>query len=144
MGGGTAHLPSAPLDDHSRTGAWVLSHRADHAMQYRTPAPDEHSSEEIIRSYHEHQGDIDMKPFWWKLLGAITTVGSGGSAALEGPSIYGGGAVGSWLWGMLERLGLDPRDRRLMLISGAGAGLLAARLSGTRAAACGPGRLVSA
>ena len=113
-------------------------------MQYRTPAPDEHSSEEIIRSYHEHQGDIDMKPFWWKLLAAITTVGSGGSAALEGPSIYGGGAVGSWLWGMLERLGLDPRDRRLMLISGAGAGLLAARLSGTRAAACGPGRLVSA
>ena len=34
MGGGTAHLPSAPLDDHSRTGAWVLSHRADHAISH--------------------------------------------------------------------------------------------------------------
>jgi CIC family chloride channel protein len=94
-------------------------------MQYRTPAPNEHSSEEIIRSYHEHQGDIDMKPFWWELLAAITTVGSGGSAALEGPSIYGGGAIGSWLWGKLERFGLDSRDRRLMLISGAGAGMAA-------------------
>lgn len=94
-------------------------------MQYRTPAPNEHSSEEIIRSYHEHQGDIDMEPFWWKLLAAITTVGSGGSAALEGPSIYGGGAIGSWLWGKLERFGLDQRDRRLMLISGAGAGMAA-------------------
>jgi chloride channel protein, CIC family len=94
-------------------------------MQYRTPTPNEHSSEEIIRSYHEHQGDIDMKPFWWKLFAAITTVGSGGSAALEGPSIYGGGAIGSWLWGKLERFGLDSRDRRLMLISGAGAGMAA-------------------
>ena len=94
-------------------------------MQYRTPAPNEHSSEEIIRSYHEYQGDIDMKPFWWKLLAAISTVGSGGSAALEGPSIYGGGAIGSWLWGKLERFGLDSRDRRVMLISGAGAGMAA-------------------
>ncbi len=94
-------------------------------MQYRTPDPDEHSTEEIIRSYHEHQGDIDMKPFWWKLLAAVTTVGSGGSAALEGPSIYGGGAIGSWLWVKLRRFGLDPRDRRIMLISGAAAGMAA-------------------
>jgi chloride channel protein, CIC family len=65
-------------------------------MQYRTPDPNQHSTEEIVVSYHEHQGDIDMRPFWWKLLAAVTTVGSGGSAALEGPSIYGGGAIGSW------------------------------------------------
>ena len=94
-------------------------------MQYCTPDPNEHSSEEIIRSYHERQGDIEMKSFWWKLLAAVTTVGSGGSAALEGPSIYGGGAIGSWLWTRLERFGLEPRDRRLMLISGAGAGMAA-------------------
>lgn len=94
-------------------------------MQYRTPDPNEHSSEEIIRSYHERQGDIDMQPFWWKLLAAVTTVGSGGSAALEGPSIYSGGAIGSWLWTKLERFGLEPHDRRLMLISGAGAGMAA-------------------
>jgi len=74
-------------------------------MQFCTPDPDEHSTEEIIRSYHEHQGDIDIGPFWWKLLAAVTTVGSGGSAALEGPSIYSGGAIGSWLWTKLRRLG---------------------------------------
>ena len=94
-------------------------------MQYRTPDPNEHSSEEIIRSYHDRHGAIDMKPYWWKLLAAVTTVGSGGSAALEGPSIYGGGGIGSWLWTRLERFGLKPRDRRLMLISGAGAGMAA-------------------
>jgi len=94
-------------------------------MQYLTPNPNEHSTEEIIRSYHERQGDIDFKPFWFKLIAAVTTVGSGGSAALEGPSIYGGGSIGSWLWLRLRRLGLGPRDRRIMLISGAAAGMAA-------------------
>jgi CIC family chloride channel protein len=94
-------------------------------MQYGTPDPDEHSTEEIIRSYHEHQGHIDVRWFWWKIVAAVTTVGSGGSAALEGPSIYGGGAIGSWLWSKLRRFGLEPRDRRIMLISGAAAGMAA-------------------
>jgi CIC family chloride channel protein len=96
-------------------------------MQFLTPDPDRHSTEEIIRSYHEHQGDIDMRPFWYKLLAAVTTVGFGGSAALEGPSIYGGGAIGAWLWTKLKRFGLrlEPRDRRIMLISGAAAGMAA-------------------
>jgi len=94
-------------------------------MQWCTPDPDEHSTEEIIRSYHERQGSIDIGPFWWKLLAAVTTVGSGGSAALEGPSIYGGGAIGSWLWTKLRRFGLEASDRRLMLISGAAAGMAA-------------------
>ncbi|MFZ0679963.1 chloride channel protein [Candidatus Binatus sp.] len=94
-------------------------------MQFCTPEPDEHSTEEIVRSYHEHQGDIDIGPFWWKLLAAVTTVGSGGSAALEGPSIYSGGAIGSWLWIKLRRFGLEMRDRRIMLISGAAAGMSA-------------------
>jgi chloride channel protein, CIC family len=94
-------------------------------MQYLTPDPNEHSTEEIIRSYHEHQGDIDVHSFWWKMLASVTTVGSGGSAALEGPSIYAGGAIGSWLWTRLRRFGLDPRDRRIMLITGAASGMAA-------------------
>ncbi|MGH8014403.1 MAG: chloride channel protein [Candidatus Binataceae bacterium] len=95
-------------------------------MQFRTPDPDEHSTEEIIKSYHDHQGYVNTRPFFWKLLAATTTVGSGGSAALEGPSIYGGGAIGSWLWGRLQpHFRLETRDRRLMLISGAAAGMAA-------------------
>ncbi|MGB6975363.1 MAG: chloride channel protein [Terracidiphilus sp.] len=97
-------------------------------MQYFTPDPDEHSTEEIIRSYHEHQGDVNTKPFLPKLLAAIATVGLGGSAALEGPSIYGGGAIGSWLWKQLRsarKFSLDARDRRIMLICGAAAGMSA-------------------
>ena len=92
-------------------------------MQRFTPDPNEHSTEEIIRSYHERSGKVEMKPYVPKLLAAIATVGFGGSAALEGPSIYGGGALGSWLWTRLRRLRLDARDRRIMLISGAAAGM---------------------
>jgi len=94
-------------------------------MQYLTPDPDKHSTEEVISSYHEHNGDINMRPFFAKLFAALTTVGFGGSAALEGPSIYGGGAIGSWLWTKLRGLRLDARDRRIMLICGAAAGMSA-------------------
>jgi chloride channel protein, CIC family len=94
-------------------------------MQFLTPDPNEHSTEEIIRSYHEHEGEVDIRSFIPKLLAAITTVGSGGSAALEGPSIYGGAAIGSWLWTKLRRLRLTDRDRRIMLICGAAAGMSA-------------------
>ncbi|MGB6804100.1 MAG: chloride channel protein, partial [Candidatus Sulfotelmatobacter sp.] len=94
-------------------------------MQFLTPDPNEHSTEEIICSYHEHEGKIDTRFFVPKMLAAITTVGFGGSAALEGPSIYGGGAIGSWLWTKLRRLHLDDRDRRIMLICGAAAGMSA-------------------
>ncbi|WP_446745273.1 chloride channel protein [Silvibacterium acidisoli] len=94
-------------------------------MQFLTPNPDDHSTEEIIRAYHEHEGRVNMRPFLPKLLAAIATVGFGGSAALEGPSIYGGAAIGSWLWAHLRRLRLTERDRRIMLICGAAAGMSA-------------------
>ena len=97
-------------------------------MQFLTSDPNQHSTEEVIQSYHEHEGAIDMRAFPAKLLAAITTVGFGGSAALEGPSIYGGAAIGSWLWGKIHALRsfrLDQRDRRIMLICGAAAGMSA-------------------
>lgn len=97
-------------------------------MQRLTPDPNEHSTEEVIRAYHESGGQIDMRPFFPKLLAAVTTVGFGGSAALEGPSIYGGAALGQWLWTRLRglrALGLTDRDRRILLICGAAAGMSA-------------------
>lgn len=101
-------------------------------MQFLTANPNQHSTEEIIDSYHARDGAIDMRAFVPKLVAAITTVGFGGSAALEGPSIYGGAAIGSWLWSTLQRLQglrltrhLEPRDRRIMLICGAAAGMSA-------------------
>lgn len=97
-------------------------------MQYGTPDPNEHSTEEVIKSYHEHGGAIDLRSAPQKLLAAVATVSCGGSAALEGPSIYGGAALGTWWWAQLKRikrLQLDARDRRILLICGAAAGMSA-------------------
>lgn len=95
-------------------------------MQYFTKDPNEHSTEEVIRSYHEHEGDIDTRMYVPKTLAAVGTVGFGGSSALEGPAIYSGAAIGSWLWRRMRRFGnLQPRDRRIMLICGAAAGMSA-------------------
>ncbi|SEG49386.1 chloride channel protein, CIC family [Bryocella elongata] len=97
-------------------------------MQLWTPNPNEHSTEEILHAYHHDEGRVDMRPFAAKLAAAALTVGLGGSAALEGPSIYSGGALGSWLWERLRRIKafrLTDRDRRILLISGAAAGMSA-------------------
>ncbi len=97
-------------------------------MQYLTPDPNEHSTEEVIRAYHEHEGAMELRSFPAKLLAAVTTVGFGGSAALEGPSIYGGAAIGVWMWGQMRRFRrfrLDARERRILLICGAAAGMSA-------------------
>ncbi len=97
-------------------------------MQRFTPDPNEHSTEEVIKSYHEHGGEMELRPVHAKLLASVMTVGLGGSSALEGPSIYGGAAIGTWLWARLQwikRLRLTERDRRIMLICGAAAGMSA-------------------
>ena len=94
-------------------------------MQFLTTDPNRHSTEEIIHAYHEHEGRMDLRGFFPKIAAAIATVGFGGSAALEGPAIYGGGAIGSWLWARFRRLRLNERDRRIMLICGAAAGMSA-------------------
>ncbi len=77
-------------------------------MQYLTPDPNQHSTEEVVQSYHEHEGAIDMRAFPAKLFAAVTTVGFGGNAALEGPSIYGVAAIGSWLWDTPTRTAALP------------------------------------
>jgi CIC family chloride channel protein len=94
-------------------------------MRYLTPDPDLHSTDEVIRSYHEHHGDMDLKSYWPKMLASVTTIAFGGSVALEGPSIYAGAGVGSWLWTKLPGQRVSRADRQLMLISGAAAGLAA-------------------
>ena len=97
-------------------------------MQFLTPDPNVHSSEEVIHSYHEEGGAIAMRPFLPKILAAMLNVACGGSTALEGPSIYGGGALGSWFYTRLKGfryLRLDSRDQRIMLICGAAAGMSA-------------------
>jgi len=78
-------------------------------MRYLTPDPDLHSTDEVIRSYHEHHGDMDLSSYWPKMLASVTTIAFGGSV----------------LWTKFRGHGVNRADRQVMLISGAGAGLAA-------------------
>ena len=103
-------------------------------MQRWTRDPYEHSTEEIIAAYHARGGKLDTRPFFAKIAAAIATVGLGGSAAMEGPGIYSGAVAGAQIWRWFARLHLSARDRRIMLVCGAAAGMAAvfrAPLTGT-------------
>lgn len=60
-----------------------------------------------------------------KVAAAVITIGLGGSAGLEGPSIHIGATVGSWLQQKLSWFGFEESDRRWMMLAGAAAGIAA-------------------
>ncbi|RJQ52841.1 MAG: chloride channel protein [Actinobacteria bacterium] len=89
-------------------------------------SPDKvHGTEEVIKSYHEQAGKIDVRSAWAKIGAAVATIGLGGSVGLEGPSVHIGALVGSWMQRWLSRFGFDDEDRRWMMLAGAAAGIAA-------------------
>src|ERR1700731_4911404 len=119
VAGSVGILPASSLGYLPRAGPRLCSHRPHYAIPDPGPQPalDRGDHPVVPRA----PGAIDIRSFPAKLLAAIATVGFGGSAALEGPSIYGGAAIGSWLWTRLQRLRrlrLGERDRPIMLICG--------------------------
>lgn len=95
------------------------------ALRYLTTEPDVHGTEEVIEAFHRKGGRVDWRQIPGKLLAAVATLGSGGSAGLEGPSIYVGGAVGSVGERAFRRLGFGRADLKTMTLAGAAAGISA-------------------
>jgi chloride channel protein, CIC family len=94
-------------------------------LEYWTSRPDVHDTEAYIDAYHT--GVVDRpRSALVKTFAAIATVGFGGAAGLEGPSMYIGSAMGGWMRPLLGRLGIhDGRAIRSLLIAGAAAGISA-------------------
>jgi CIC family chloride channel protein len=83
-------------------------------------------TEEVLNHYHSGGMGIRIKEGVVKFVASVFTIGFGGSAGLEGPSINAGAAVGSWVWrSMPSRFGLTKEDMRTMLLVGASAGIAA-------------------
>jgi CIC family chloride channel protein len=94
-------------------------------LQFGCSRPETHDTEAYIGAYHT--GDVD-RPLTavLKTLAAIFTVGLGGAAGLEGPSMYIGSALGGWGRPVLARLGIhDQRELRSLIVAGAAAGISA-------------------
>ena len=81
------------------------------------------TSDNYVKAFH---GAIELQPRRLppKLVAALSTVGLGGSAGLEGPAIYAGSNLGQWL-GRRELKVLGGRNHRLLLAAGAAAAVAA-------------------
>src|SRR5690606_4611409 len=64
-----------------------------------TPA----TSDEYVRSFHEQGRPLDTRPAPGRMAAAVATLGFGGSMGYEGPAIYAGASIGSWLQRRMPR-----------------------------------------
>ncbi|MDW3218366.1 MAG: chloride channel protein [Acidimicrobiales bacterium] len=82
------------------------------------------TSDEYIRVFHDRHPRLPIVELPGKLLAGVSTIGLGGAAGLEGPSIYAGSSLGLWIH---EKTGglLRRDEARLLLTAGAAAGVAA-------------------
>ncbi|MEM7305412.1 MAG: chloride channel protein [Planctomycetota bacterium] len=85
-------------------------------------APDArgHGTEQMIRSFHEKDGEVQKPTILVKAVASAVTIGSGGSGGQEGPVAQIGAGIGS---AIADTLRLPHRDRRIFLLAGASAGI---------------------
>lgn len=90
--------------------------------EWLAPEAEGHGTDTVIRAFHRTDGALRPRVAPVKLLASAITIGSGGSAGREGPIALVAAGVGSWYADITGRTG---RDRRLLLLVGAAAGLAA-------------------
>jgi CIC family chloride channel protein len=84
------------------------------------PEAEGHGTDAMIDSFHRGRGKVRPRVPFIKMIASAVTIGSGGSAGREGPIAQIGSGVGSYLASLLR---LSDRERRIMLLAGAGAGI---------------------
>ena len=84
------------------------------------PEAEGHGTDAMIDSFHRGRGIVRARVPIVKMITSAITIGSGGSAGREGPIAQIGSGVGSYLATLLK---LSDRERRIMLLAGAGAGI---------------------
>jgi CIC family chloride channel protein len=82
------------------------------------------TADAYLRAFHDARRPIRLLEVPGKMLAAIATLGFGGAMGLEGPSLYLGSSIGTFLQEKFRRL-IGRPDRRLLLVAGAAAGVSA-------------------
>ena len=85
-----------------------------------TPA----TSDEYLRAFHDPEYPLRPRAFFGRIAAAIATLGMGGAMGLEGPSMYGGSAMGAFIQRRLPAA-FRGADYRTLLVAGAAAGVAA-------------------
>jgi CIC family chloride channel protein len=84
------------------------------------PEAEGHGTDSVVDSFHRHRGVIRGRVPFVKTIASVLTIGTGGSAGREGPIGQIGAGFASALAGVLKT---SDRDRRLLILAGAGAGI---------------------
>ena len=84
------------------------------------PEAEGHGTDAMIEAFHYKKGAIRGRVPIIKTIATVAVLGTGGSAGREGPTIQIGAGFGSFF---AQKLKLTPKERRIMLIAGAGGGL---------------------
>lgn len=88
-------------------------------------SPNTHTTEQVIRAFHEADGYMNPRHAPSKISASIITIGFGGSTGLEGVSVFVGGIIGSLHARILRPLGFRYQDMKVLAISGVAAGISA-------------------
>ncbi|HZK82181.1 MAG TPA: chloride channel protein, partial [Humisphaera sp.] len=84
------------------------------------PEAEGHGTDAVIGAFHRNRGIVRGRVPFIKTIASVLTIGTGGSAGREGPIAQIGAGFGSSLAGWLKT---SDRDRRILLLAGAGAGI---------------------
>jgi CIC family chloride channel protein len=84
------------------------------------PEAEGHGTDAVIASFHRNRGIIRGRVPFIKTIASVLTIATGGSAGREGPIAQIGAGFGSNLGKWLKT---SDRDRRLLVLAGAGAGI---------------------
>lgn len=84
------------------------------------PEAEGHGTDAMIEAFHQRGGYIRKRVPFVKIFASAITIGTGGSAGKEGPIAQIGSGFGSFLATMFK---LRPRERRILVLAGAAAGI---------------------
>jgi CIC family chloride channel protein len=82
------------------------------------------TADEYLHAFHDPRHPLRMRAVPGRMLAAVATLGSGGAMGLEGPSLYFGASLGSFLQRRFRRVTAGS-PARLLLVAGAAAGVAA-------------------
>ena len=82
------------------------------------------TADEYLLAFHDSEHALGLRALAARMVAGIATLASGAPMGLEGPSLYLGAAIGDTLERRVPRL-FSARNRRLLLVAGAAAGVAA-------------------
>ena len=82
------------------------------------------TSDEYLRAFHDPEYPLRPRAFIGRMAASVTTLGFGGAMGLEGPSMYGGSALGAMIQRRVPKA-FRGVDHRTLLVAGAAAGVAA-------------------